>query len=59
MPGDAEIDLHSNFTWLNERPPGSDLLVYFTDAEGVFAGLPPDFATNWVIEQARMITWRR
>lgn len=59
MPGGGGTDLRPIFGWLNERNIRPDLLVYFTDAEGPFPRVPPDYPVIWVIKGARQSPWGR
>ena len=59
MPGGGGTDLRPVFAWLNERNIRPDLLVYFTDAEGPFPRIPPDFPVIWVIKGFRQVPWGR
>lgn len=59
MPGGGGTDLRPIFSWLNERNIRPDLLIYFTDAEGPFPKVPPDFPVIWVIKGFRQAPWGR
>lgn len=59
IPGGGGTDLRPIFNWLNLNHIRPDLLVYFTDAEGPFPRLPPDFPVIWVIKGSRQTPWGR
>jgi len=38
------------FEWVSAQDKVPDLLVYFTDAEGIFPELEPDFPVTWLVK---------
>lgn len=38
------------FEWVGEQDRAPDLLVYFTDAEGLFPDIEPDYPVNWLVK---------
>jgi predicted metal-dependent peptidase len=38
------------FDWVEEQDRAPDLLVYFTDAEGVFPDVEPNFPVTWLVK---------
>lgn len=45
------------FDWLDREGRRPDLLVYFTDAEGVFPKAEPDFPVLWLIKGRASVPW--
>jgi len=45
------------FEWLEREDRRPDLLVYFTDAEGEFPGLEPDFPVLWLVKGRGKVPW--
>ncbi|MEE8428850.1 MAG: VWA-like domain-containing protein [Gammaproteobacteria bacterium] len=45
------------FTWLETEQLCPDLLVYFTDAEGEFPKLEPNFPVIWLIKGRAKVPW--
>ena len=45
------------FEWLDQRERSPDLLVYFTDAEGEFPKVEPDFPVLWLVKGRAKIPW--
>jgi predicted metal-dependent peptidase len=45
------------FQWIDEQGETPDLLVYFTDAEGEFPRLEPDFPVIWLVKGRGKVPW--
>jgi predicted metal-dependent peptidase len=45
------------FEWLEREQRRPDLLVYFTDAEGKFPGVEPDFPVLWLVKGRGTVPW--
>jgi predicted metal-dependent peptidase len=45
------------FEWLRDEGRSPDLLVYFTDAEGEFPKLEPDFPVLWLVKGRARVPW--
>lgn len=45
------------FNWANQQDKKPDLLVYFTDAEGEFPKLEPDFDVLWLVKGKEKVPW--
>ena len=45
------------FEWLRDEGRNPDLLVYFTDAEGEFPKLEPDFPVLWLVKGRARVPW--
>jgi len=45
------------FEWLRDEGRCPDLLVYFTDAEGEFPRLEPDFPVLWLVKGRARVPW--
>ena len=38
------------FAWTDDQDRSPDLLIYFTDAEGVFPEIEPDYPVSWLVK---------
>ena len=38
------------FEWVDEQDRAPDLLIYFTDAEGLFPEVEPNYPVNWLVK---------
>lgn len=47
------------FEWLERAGQRPDALVYFTDAEGEFPRLPPDYPVLWLVKGRADVPWGR
>ncbi len=45
------------FEWLEQADRRPDLVVYFTDAEGEFPGIEPDFPVLWLVKGRGKVPW--
>ena len=50
VAGGGGTDFRPVFDWLERERLNPDLLVYFTDAEGVFPSRPPPFPVVWLVK---------
>ena len=55
--GGGGTDFRPVFQWLDEQTFKPDLLVYFTDAEGVFPELEPQFPVLWLVKGKQKTPW--
>ena len=55
--GGGGTDFRPVFRWLDEQTFNPDLLVYFTDAEGVFPELEPNFPVLWLVKGKQKTPW--
>jgi predicted metal-dependent peptidase len=57
IQGGGSTDFRPVFQWLDEQTFQPDLLVYFTDAEGVFPELEPFFPVLWLVKGKQKTPW--
>ena len=55
--GGGGTDFRPVFQWLDEQTFKPDLLVYFTDAEGIFPELEPHFPVLWLVKGKQKTPW--
>jgi predicted metal-dependent peptidase len=57
LGGGGGTDFSPVFTWLDQNARRPDLLVYFTDAEGVFPKLEASFPVIWLVKGKSKVPW--
>jgi len=61
LPEDVEggggTDFRPVFDWVEKENRGPNLLVYFTDAEGDFPKLAPDYPVIWLVKGKGSVPW--
>ena len=61
LPQDVEggggTDFRPVFDWVEKENRGPNLLVYFTDAEGDFPKLAPDYPVIWLVKGKGNVPW--
>jgi len=57
IQGGGGTDFRPVFQWLDEQTIKPDLLVYFTDAEGVFPELEPNYSVFWLVKGKKKTPW--
>ena len=57
MQGSGGTRFTPIFDWLNTRGETPDLLVYFTDAEGEFPAVEPNFPVLWLVKGRGKVPW--
>ncbi len=57
VQGGGGTDFRPVFQWLDEQAVKPDLLVYFTDAEGVFPELEPLYPVLWLVKGRQITPW--
>ncbi len=61
LPQDVEggggTDFRPVFDWVEKENRGPNLLVYFTDAEGDFPQLAPDYPVIWLVKGKGSVPW--
>jgi hypothetical protein len=45
------------FDWIERTQPHTDVLVYFTDAEGEFPAWPPRYPVLWLVKGGGTVPW--
>lgn len=55
--GGGGTDFRPVFTWADQQDRAPDLLIYFTDADGVFPPVPPYYPVLWLIKGKVPVPW--
>jgi len=57
--GGGGTDFKPVFEWVDQQDMSPDLLVYFTDADGEFPELPPNYPIVWLVKGKTKVPWGR
>ena len=57
--GGGGTDFNPVFDWVDQQDVTPDLLVYFTDAEGEFPALQPNYPVVWLVKGKAKVPWGR
>ena len=57
MEGGGGTDFRPVFDWVEQENRSPNMLVYFTDAEGDFPRLPPNYPVIWLIKGKGGVPW--
>ena len=57
LEGGGGTDFRPVFDWVEHENRSPDMLVYFTDAEGDFPKLPPNYPVIWLVKGKGMVPW--
>ncbi len=57
MPGGGSTDFRPVFDWVQTQDQAPDILVYFTDAQGYFPKVPPNFPVIWLVKGKSPVPW--
>jgi predicted metal-dependent peptidase len=55
--GGGSTNFNPVFDWVNDNQQLPDLLIYFTDAEGVFPEIEPTYPVVWLVQGKSAIPW--
>jgi predicted metal-dependent peptidase len=55
--GGGGTDFRPVFDWLRQSEARPDALIYFTDAEGSFPEIEPDYPVIWLVKGNRPVPW--
>lgn len=55
--GGGSTDFNPVFDWVNDNQQQPDLLIYFTDADGVFPEIEPTYPVVWLVQGKSKIPW--
>ena len=55
--GGGGTDFRPIFVWADQQDRAPDLLIYFTDADGVFPTTPPFYPVLWLVKGKIPIPW--
>jgi predicted metal-dependent peptidase len=57
--GGGGTDFNPVFDWVRRQDVHPDVLIYFTDADGLFPEVAPGFPVIWLIKGNRPVPWGR
>lgn len=57
MPGGGSTDFRPVFEWTQQQDQPPDILVYFTDAQGYFPKVQPNFPVIWLVKGRSQVPW--
>lgn len=57
LGGGGGTDFRPVFEWMDKQQPRPQTLVYFTDAQGRFPELEPDFPVIWLVKGKTKVPW--
>ena len=57
LQGGGGTDFRPAFEWASALYPAPDLLVYFTDANGLFPASIPEFPVIWLVKGKAPVPW--
>ena len=57
LQGGGGTDFRPVFEWLSRQDHPPHLLVYFTDCEGTFPDMAPDYPVIWLVKGKKPVPW--
>ena len=57
LPGGGGTDFRPVFDWVEHENRTPNMLVYFTDAEGDFPKVPPNYPVIWLVKGKGAVPW--
>ncbi len=57
LSGGGGTDFRPVFDWVEQENRSPNMLVYFTDAEGDFPQLPPNYPVIWLVKGKGAVPW--
>ncbi|MFN3786203.1 MAG: VWA-like domain-containing protein, partial [Thiothrix sp.] len=57
MPGGGSTDFRPVFDWVQRQDQQPDIVVYFTDAQGIFPPTPPNYPVIWLVKGRSPVPW--
>lgn len=57
MPGGGSTDFRPVFDWAQRQDQQPDIVVYFTDAQGIFPPNPPNYPVIWLVKGRLPVPW--
>lgn len=57
LSGGGGTDFRPVFDWVEQENRSPNMLVYFTDAEGDFPKLPPNYPVIWLVKGKGAVPW--
>ena len=57
IEGGGGTDFRPVFDWVVQNDENPDLLIYFTDADGPFPEIEPDYPVVWLVKGRKAVPW--
>lgn len=57
LAGGGTTDFRPVFEWINQQDQAPDILIYFTDAAGIFPKIEPNYPVLWLVKGQKEIPW--
>lgn len=57
IPGGGSTDFRPVFDWAQRQDQQPDIVVYFTDAQGIFPPHPPNYPVIWLVKGRLPVPW--
>jgi len=57
LEGGGGTDFRPVFDWVEHENRSPNMLVYFTDAEGDFPKVPPNYPVIWLVKGKGVVPW--
>lgn len=57
LAGGGTTDFRPVFDWVNQQDQQPDILIYFTDAAGIFPQHTPHYPVLWLVKGAKDLPW--
>lgn len=57
IPGGGSTDFRPVFDWTQRQDQQPDIVVYFTDAQGIFPPHPPNYSVIWLVKGRLPVPW--
>ena len=57
LAGGGTTDFRPVFDWVNQQDQAPDIVLYFTDAAGVFPSTMPNYPVLWLVKGRRDVPW--
>ncbi|WP_020397156.1 vWA domain-containing protein [Thiolinea disciformis] len=57
LQGGGTTDFRPVFDWINQQDRVPDVLIYFTDAQGIFPNTAPSYSVLWLVKGNSDVPW--
>ena len=57
LQGGGTTDFRPVFDWINQQDRIPDVLIYFTDAQGIFPNAAPNYSVLWLVKGRADVPW--
>ena len=57
LAGGGTTDFRPVFDWVNQQDQAPDIVLYFTDAAGIFPSTAPNYPVLWLVKGWRDVPW--